>query len=85
MFAEGPISHQAKQQSIVALSSCKVKYITLCKADKKAIWLNELLSELGQCRKSIPIVICDDNQSTLALTNNPEFHHHTKHIDLHYH
>ena len=85
MLAEDPISHQAKQQSIVVLSSYEVKYIALCEAGKKAIWLNELLSELGQHKKSTPIVICDDNQSALTFTDNSEFHCCTKHIDLCYH
>ena len=85
MLTEGPISHQVKQQSIVALSSYETKYIALCEAGKKAIWLNKLLSELGQCKKSTPIVICGDNQSALALTDNPEFHCCTKHINLCYH
>ena len=37
MLAGGPISHQVKQQSIVALSSCKAEYIALCEAGKEAI------------------------------------------------
>ena len=37
MLAEGSISHQAKQQSIIALSSYEAKYIALCEADKEAI------------------------------------------------
>ena len=67
------------------LSSYEAKYIALCETGKKAIWLNELLSELGQCKKSISIVICGDNQSAFAFTDNPEFHCCTKHINLHYH
>ena len=85
MLAEGPISHQVKQQLIVALSSCEAEYITLYEAGKKAIWLNKLLSELGQHKKSTSIIIYDDNQSTFTLINNPEFYHCTKHINLHYH
>ena len=85
MLAEGSILHQAKQQSIIALSSCEAKYIALCEAGKETIWLNELLSELGQHKKSTPIIIHDDNQSILALTDNSEFYHCTKHIILCYH
>ena len=37
MLTEGPISHQAKQQSIIALFSCEAEYIALCEAGKEAI------------------------------------------------
>ena len=30
------------------------------------------------------IIYCDNN-STICLANNPEFHHRTKHIDIRYH
>ena len=85
MLIEDPILHQVKQQSIIVLFSYKAEYIALCEADKKVIWLNELLSELGQCKKFTSIVICGDNQSALAFINNPEFHCCIKHIDLCYH
>ena len=32
-----------------------------------------------------PMVILGDNQSTLALTQNPVFHPHPKHIAIQYH
>ena len=84
ILTEGSISHQIKQQLIVVLSFYKIKYIALCETSKKTIWLNKLLFELGQHKKSTPIIIHSDNQSTLAFTDNSEFYHCTKHIDLHY-
>lgn len=85
MLAGGPISHQSKKQSVVALSSCEAEYMALGEAGKEAVWLNGLLSELGQRQKSTPILIRGDNQGALALTDNPEYHRRTKHIDIRYH
>ena len=67
------------------LSFYEAEYIALYETDKEVIWFNELLSELRQHKKSTPIVICDDNQSAFAFTDNSEFHCCTKHIDLCYH
>ena len=37
MLAGGPISHQFKQQAVIAFSFCEVEYMTLCEADKEVI------------------------------------------------
>jgi hypothetical protein len=37
MLADEAISHSSKQQFIIALSSCKVEYMTLSEAAKEAI------------------------------------------------
>ena len=34
---------------------------------------------------SLPTTICVDNQGALKLTDNPQFHNRTKHIDIRYH
>ena len=34
---------------------------------------------------SPPTMICVDNQGAMKLADNPQFHNHTKHIDIHYH
>jgi hypothetical protein len=41
------VSWSSKKQTSIALSSIKVKYITRAHAAKEAIWLRQLLSELG--------------------------------------
>lgn len=37
MFVEAAISHSSKLQSIVALSTCKAKYVVMCEVRKEAI------------------------------------------------
>lgn len=46
MLAGVAISYSSKLQLIVALSICEAKYIAMCKARKKAIWLGYLLAKL---------------------------------------
>ena len=52
-------------------------------AAQKAIWLRQLLSEVEQEQKKI--VIYEDNQSTICLSKNPQFHGRSKHIAIKYH
>jgi hypothetical protein len=72
----GTISWNSKKQPTVALSSTEAKYITGAHAAKEAVWLRILLSELGQDMSS-PTILHIDNQSTMAITCNPEFHKRT--------
>lgn len=37
MFAKTAISHVSKFQSIIALSTCKTKYIDMCEAEKEPV------------------------------------------------
>jgi hypothetical protein len=83
-FRSGAISWSSKKQPTVALSSTEVKYrgvtITTC----EIVWLQKLLSDLGQLVDA-PIVIYCDNISSILLANNPVYHARTKHIEVHYH
>lgn len=83
MLAGAPISHQAKQQPFIALSTCEAEYMALVEAGKEAIWLGRLLNEL--CQFEFPILLYGDNQGANSLTVNPEYHRRTKHIDVRYH
>ena len=41
--------------------------------------------KLGEESGNDALTILEDNQGAIALTKNPEFHKHTKHIDIRYH
>jgi hypothetical protein len=84
MLAGGAISWSSKKQGAVALSSTEFKYIAGAHAAKEATWLRQLLSNLGH-GMSLPTLLHIDNQSTITITKNPEFHDRTKHIDIRYH
>ncbi len=50
----------------------------------EVVWLQKLLSELGQSMDA-PIVIYCDNINSILLVNNLIYHARTKHIEVHYH
>ena len=85
MLSGGPISHQSKQQSVVALSSCKAEYIAITEAGKKALWCARLLEAFGHRKPDQPVDLRANNKGAIDLTANPEFHKQTKHIAVRHH
>jgi hypothetical protein len=80
----GAVSWSAKKQPLVVLSSTEAEYIALMHAAKEAMWLWNLLSDLGRPMTS-PLVLHCDNQSAIALTKDNAYHAQTKHFDIHHH
>jgi hypothetical protein len=83
-FGSGAVSWSSKKQSTVALSSTEAEYKGAAIATCEVIWLQKLLSDLGQLVDA-PVVIYYDNISSILLANNPVYHARTKHIEVHYH
>jgi hypothetical protein len=83
-FGNGAISWSSKKQPIVALSSTEVEYRGVAIVACEIVWLQKLLSDLGQLMDA-PVVIYCDNISSILLTNNLVYHVRTKHIKVHYH
>ena len=81
ILAGSPISWQAKKQSTIALSTAEAEYAAHMHAAKEAIWLQNLLKDLGMT-KYAPKIINVDNQGTIALAENPIHHARTKHLDV---
>ncbi|GJZ97201.1 hypothetical protein Tco_0669654 [Tanacetum coccineum] len=79
----GTISWVLKLQSVVAMSTTEVEYVTAAQASKEVVWLKMLLKELGYKQEKITL-FCD-NQSALYLARNPAFHSKTKNIRVQYH
>jgi hypothetical protein len=69
---------------VVALSSCEAEYIATTTAATQAIWMARLLGELFR-REPEVVELKVDSKSALALTRNPVFYKHSKHINLRYH
>ena len=84
LLAGGTISWGSKKQSAIALSSMEAEYITTAHAAKEVVWLRQLLLKLKQ-RIEKPTILCMDNQSAITITCNPEFHNHSKHIEIRHH
>jgi hypothetical protein len=79
------ICWQSRKQSIIALSSIEVEYIALVQAAKKLLWILQLFDDLGITNVINQNIIYEDNQGTIALAKNPEYHARIKHIDIQYH
>ena len=89
LYNNNLISWNSSLQKTVALSSCEAEYMALKEATKETIYLNNTITYINntlQLNKSnnIPIILVD-NQGSLKLAENPEFHKRTKHIDIVYH
>lgn len=77
-------SWEAKKQNVVALSSTEAEYIALSSAAKEAIYIKNLLAELG-FNEDGPLRLYGDNLSAQCLVKNATYHARSKHIDLKYH
>ena len=80
----GPVSWRSKKQTCVALSTTEAEYMALASAGQEAVWMRLLTSEL--CGSSMEeIIVYEDNQSAIQMAKNPQFHGHTKQIEIKYH
>ena len=59
--------------------------MALSEATQEAVWLKAFLCELDEMENDQAVKIYEDNQGSIALAKNPEFHKLTKHIDTCYH
>jgi hypothetical protein len=84
LAAGGSITWKSKKQSIIALSTTESEYIALSEAGREACWLRNLYEELRFPQKYATI-IKGDNEGSVILTCNPQFHHCTKHIATRHH
>ena len=84
LIAEGPVSWKSRKQSTVALSTAEAEYVALSTAVQECVWMRRLLSELGN-QPDGPTTILEDNQSSIVMARNPQFHGRAKHIDIKHH
>eukprot|EP00253_Pinus_taeda_P016509 PITA_16509 len=83
-YVRGPITWACKKQAAISLSSAEVEYRGAVEASKEALWLHQILSELG-FEQQHPTTLWCDNQSAIQLCKDPVQHQHSKHIELHMH
>ena len=77
----GAITWGLKKQSTIALSSTEAEYVALSEASREAMWLRHIYGELGFIQKE-PILLLGDNDGSIAMAKNPQFHKRTKHVDI---
>jgi hypothetical protein len=78
----GPISWKSKRQSTISLSTTEAEFNGLEQATREAIWLKNLLIEVGI--KINTVEIKGDNTGAINLAYNPEYHQRTKHTATRY-
>jgi hypothetical protein len=85
-LTRGPIMWTSKAQTTVTLSSTKAKYNTISKATKQVIYIRKFFPSLS-INKSTPIIIHNNNQSTITITNQQQttFHSQIKHYNIKLH
>ena len=84
IYAGAAVSWQSKLQTRVADSTCDAEYLGLSNAGKEAVFLRQLLEELGHPIAE-PTIVRGDNQGANALAYNPVHHARTRHIRLREH
>jgi len=79
------VTWEARKQRTVALSSVEAEYLALSEATKEALYLRQMLGEIGLSQPKSPIQIDNDNQGAQLLAKNSVHHSRTKHIDVRHH
>jgi len=85
LAGNGAITWSLRKQVSIALSSTKAEYVTLAEAAREACWLKSLYSELGLLQEDVPTLIWGDNDGSIAMARNPQFHKCSKHIAICWH
>jgi hypothetical protein len=84
LLGGGAFAWSSKKQTTVALSSTEAEYTALAHATRQAIWNRNILTELGYFQDE-PTVLFEDNQSTIAIARDPQYHARSKHFDVQNH
>ena len=82
-LAGGPVSHKSSKQLILTTSTTEAEYVAITHTAKEALWLRQLLTDLGYTGKDLlPIHLYGDNQLAINLAKSDDYHAHTKHFEL---
>jgi hypothetical protein len=82
-LGSGTVSWKSRQQDLVTLSTCEAEYVAASEAACEAVFLRNLLAEIGHSQRE-PTLILADNQGTIVLTSDQTNHTRMKHIDVRY-
>ena len=77
-------SWMSKKQPIVTLFTCEAEFVAASTYVSHAIWLRNLLKEVGSEKKK-PTKINIDSKSAIVLGKNLVYHQRSKHIDICFH
>eukprot|EP00873_Tetraselmis_striata_P023437 jgi/Tetstr1/443701/TSEL_031691.t1 len=80
----GAISFLSKLQALVALSTAEAEYIALCMTVQEAVFLRQMLEELG-FQQTAPTPVGEDNQACIVIATTDVTSARTKHLDIRLH
>ena len=78
------LAWQSRLQTLVATSTAEAEYLAFAAATKEAMYLRNVLQEIGLAQEE-PTTVYEDNQPCIAIATNPMTTGRTKHIQLRYH
>jgi hypothetical protein len=82
-LANGVFLWNSHLQKTTALSSTEAEYMALSDCSRQVVWIKQMFEEIGY--NLAPIPICDDNQGSLFIAQNPVTEQCSKHIHIKYH
>lgn len=74
---------RSSKQQLVTLSSTEAEYIALFHCATEIVFLSRLLNQMGLSQR--PVVVYQDNQSTIAWARGQDNFQRTKHLNVKYH
>ena len=90
-YANCPVYWQSKLQTEISLSTAEAEYIAMSQALRETIPINNLMREISTVfplnlpQPQFALKVHEDNQSCIAMAENPKFTPRTKHIAIKYH
>lgn len=83
-MAGAPTFWMSKRLDITSMSTVETEYIALSRGSQQAIWTYSFMAEIGYPQE-LPMLVYNDNQGALAVSENPNYHARTKYIALRQH
>lgn len=84
MFGATLISWCSRKEPVIALSSCEIEYIVASLCVCQAVWLMNLLEEMGNSEGET-VTLLVDNVFAINLSKNLIAHGRSKHIEMRFH
>jgi hypothetical protein len=80
------VLHKSSKQLILTTSTTEAKYIAITHTAKEALWLRQLLTNLGYTGKDLLLIhLYGDNQLAISLAKSDNYYARTKHFKLYWH
>jgi hypothetical protein len=85
MIGGAAVTWRSQRQITIARSTVEAEYLGLGEAIKEVLWIPQHMLYLNSEKVVMPVPVYEDNVGCIKLTNNPVFHHRTKHIEVRHH